>query len=392
MKSSAGLSIARDQGQVIRTLIDGPLPLACWKLPNEQKTHLIVGGKLADTTAPLRRQRPGFVINAYKANHPVKAQFIPADLYLLQDEHWHLAPEASDQIVDRVKHLLKTSVAKPTKRRPIESVSITTYEEQVARAISSLQSGELAKVVLARYEDLPLHDFDPWTFFQQLLHAYPDAFCSLTYLPGRGLWIGATPELLLEDTPAHFKTVALAGTKGLNLDARLSELSWTQKEIEEQAMVSRYVINCFKALRLREFHEIGPKTVRAGALAHLKTTFIVYQDEVHFSDLAEQMLVLLHPTSAVCGMPRITAQQLITELEHFDRAYFAGFLGPVGFGFQSHLYVNLRCMHIQNQVARLYAGAGITSDSTPQKEAYETQMKISILRRWLKPYVASGNI
>ena len=186
--------------------------------------------------------------------------------------------------------------------------------------------------------------------------------------------------MLLSNSTTSFRTVALAGTKALEPNQTLGEIAWTQKEIEEQALVSRYIINCFKTLRLREFHEHGPKTVQAGTLAHLKTEFVVHYDEVHFDELANQMINLLHPTSAVCGMPIDEAKPWIKEVESHEREFYAGFLGPVQLEDRTDIFVNLRCMKIDKGLIRFYAGAGITEDSNPEKEYEETEMKMNILK------------
>jgi isochorismate synthase len=154
---------------------------------------------------------------------------------------------------------------------------------------------------------------------------------------------------------------------------------WTQKEIEEQALVSRYIINCFKAIRLREYEDEGPRTVRAGNLLHLRTDFLADMNKLGFPQLGTQMLDLLHPTSAVCGMPKEEAMKFILEEEKFDRSIFSGFLGPVNIDSESFIYVNLRCARIFSQSAVLYAGAGITQDSEPEKERAETEMKMKTI-------------
>jgi isochorismate synthase len=132
----------------------------------------------------------------------------------------------------------------------------------------------------------------------------------MSYLPNNGLWIGATPETLLsyDNQTSILKTVALAGTQKAKKTAP-KEAVWKQKEIEEQALVSRYIINCFKKIRLREFRERGPKTIQAGNLWHLFTEFIVNNTEAKVKNLADKMLLLLHPTSAVCGMPLQVAKK-----------------------------------------------------------------------------------
>src|SRR5690606_14602969 len=154
----------------------------------------------------------------------------------------------------------------------------------------------------------------------------------------------------------------------------ISQASWTQKEIEEQALVSRYIINCFKKIRLREYDEKGPKTVKAGNLMHLKTDFTVDTRSVNFPELATVMLELLHPTSAVCGMPRQPALEFIKNNEGFDRRLYSGYLGPVNLMGETNLFVNLRCMALKSDQATIYAGAGVTVDSDPEKEWQETEM------------------
>jgi isochorismate synthase len=96
------------------------------------------------------------------------------------------------------------------------------------------------------------------------------------------------------------------------------------------------------------------------------------------------MLDLLHPTSAVCGMPKTRSQEFLKKQESFQRELFSGYLGPVNMNDETHLFVNLRCMQIQPQHAILYAGAGVTEDSIPEKEWIETQLKCDTLLDVLK--------
>ena len=159
----------------------------------------------------------------------------------------------------------------------------------------------------------------------------------------------------------------------------LAQVPWTQKEIEEQAFVSRYIINCFKKIRLREFEEIGPRTVKAANLIHLRTDYVVDMKALNFPQLGTVMLDLLHPTSAVCGMPKEPALAFLQSHEKFERRFYSGYLGPVNIDQESHLFVNLRCMQIFSDKAILYSGAGTTSDSVPEKEWEETENKMQTL-------------
>ena len=175
-----------------------------------------------------------------------------------------------------------------------------------------------------------------------------------------------------------FHTVALAATQPLTAAVTPRTAIWRQKEIEEQALVARYIVNCFKHLRLREYHETGPRTVIAGQLLHLLTDFEVNLRNVPFPNLGTDMLRLLHPTSAVGGMPKAAALHFLRTHEGYDRAYYSGFLGPVNVAAPgvARLYVNLRCLQLRPNEAILYAGTGLTVDSDPEREWQETEMKL----------------
>ena len=145
-----------------------------------------------------------------------------------------------------------------------------------------------------------------------------------------------------------------------------------------------YIISCFKKIRLREYEEHGPKTVVAGNILHLNTEFIVDMKATNFPQLGSVMLALLHPTSAVCGMPLDRAFQFLIEHEGYDREFYSGYLGPINFQNQTNLYVNLRCLQLLEKEAIVYAGAGITQDSDPEKEWEETELKMNTLLQVLR--------
>ena len=254
------------------------------------------------------------------------------------------------------------------------------FKTLVDKSIAAIQAGSFEKVVASRMKRIDLSDaFDPIAAFRQLSAAYPNAFISLVSIYELGTWLGASPEILVTTEGDLFRTVALAGSQPMNPGTDVKDVAWKQKEIEEQALVSRYIINCFKKIRLREFEEHGPKTVVAGNIFHLNTEFIVDMNATNFPQLGSVMLKLLHPTSAVCGMPLESAFQFLVENEGYNREFYAGYLGPVNFKSRSNLYVNLRCLQLLEKEAIVYAGAGITHDSDAEKEWEETELKMRTL-------------
>lgn len=257
------------------------------------------------------------------------------------------------------------------------------YKRLVSDCIFHIRNGKFEKVVPTRRKRINFPDGkDLIKFFCDLCDQYSNAMVSLVSTPVSGTWVGATPEILLSiNQNKIFRTVALAGTQPYNPDIPIDKVSWTQKEIEEQALVERYIISCFKKIRLREFEETGPKTFRAGNLLHLRSDFSVSMNEVRYPNLGTVMLNLMHPTSAVCGMPLEPATDYLLRQEGYNRAFYTGFLGPVQLEQETSLFVNLRCMKWEKNQAWLYAGAGVTSDSIPELEYRESEMKMETLHR-----------
>ncbi len=367
--------------QLLNAAVEGGKGFCLYRLPNEQAFHML-SGKFMEVdiqSEELEDLGAGFLINPFEVgakgsfvSADVFFSFVPGEIGALDHLKTHLPDNKTGNKVWHRANVTKDFHASDQKE----------YLDLVRGAVLNIEEGGIQKVVPARCKKIELpQDFDPASYFSLLTRKYEKAFVSLTYIPQKGIWIGATPETLIASfNRAHFETVALAGTQAFDANRSLKEVAWTQKEIEEQALVSRYIINCFKQIRLREFSEEGPKTVKAGQLIHLKTIFKVDLKATGFFNLSTTMLRLLHPTSAVCGMPLKAAQAYLKNSEGLDRKFFSGFLGPVNIENDIRLFVNLRCMEILGpQAALLYAGAGITEDSIPEKEWEETELKMNTL-------------
>lgn len=370
---------------MIDQLIQANYAFAIWKMPDKAKFNFIISlQKPAQVETSITRMNKGFIINQFTDNHPIRPFYIGSDIIIKEGETF-IDPVVKGSDINQFNKQIQTGQNKVSQIKTDKNLTHTSnadeYESIVALAIDTIKKGVFEKVVVSRYEDKKLPDhFSIWDFFIKVMTSYPNAFCNMAFIPGKGLWIGASPELLVSDDENRFKTVALAGTKKLRERQALEEVAWTHKEIEEQALVSRYIVNCFKKIRLREFHEHGPKTIHTGNLAHLKTKFEVYYNELSSDGLSNQMLELLHPTSAVCGMPVEKAKSFISKVEGYKREFYSGFLGPVNYNGSIDLFVNLRCIKIEGVTARFYAGAGITEDSVPEKEFEETESKMNILK------------
>ena len=316
------------------------LPIALWRRPFESMQMMVSMSGLEVLGEDLESLPSGFAFASFEE----KKWFIKADLTLdLGSQSLSIDPtlNATDILDDLIHRDLVPWDYFTLNNNP-ESTEKSAFVEQVEQCIRNIENTALIKVVPSRVklQALP-KKFDLTSTFLMLTNAYSNAFVSLVSAPELGTWLGATPEVLISpDEEGTFGTMSLAGTQFYEEAIPLHEIAWTQKEIEEQAMVSRYIINRFKEIRLREFEEIGPRTIQAANLAHLCSTYTVDTGATNFPDLASTMLKLLHPTSAVCGMPKALAQEQIKLMEGHDRKFFAGYLGPVNFNNRIDIYVN----------------------------------------------------
>ncbi|MCW1148967.1 isochorismate synthase [Flavobacterium lacisediminis] len=247
------------------------------------------------------------------------------------------------------------------------------FENLVSKGISAIQNYEFDKVVLSRKMDLKKQISIVETF-QNLISSYPTAFRYLFFHPKIGLWMGATPEQLVKINQNQFETVALAGTQLYS-----ENVIWATKEIEEQQFVTDYIVTKVKD-KVSQLIITDAKTVKAGDLAHLKS-FISGVLTTDFQ--AKDLIKTLHPTPAVCGLPKEKAIDFILKNEGYNRKYYAGFLGEYNKDNQTDLFVNLRCLEVENDVVNIYVGCGITKDSNPEKEFIETENKSMTMRNVL---------
>ena len=264
----------------------------------------------------------------------------------------------------------------------------TSYTIDFANYHAQLEAGIFRKIVLARCaEEASEEATDPMALFRRACELYPRMFISLVSTSKSGVWLIATPEILLEGKAHDWHTVALAGTMKLEGESLMGEgekVTWATKDIQEQRIVTTYIAECLEQFT-GDFHEEGPRTVRAANLVHLRSDFsFTLPDGQHLGDL----LHALHPTPAVCGLPKRETFKFIIQNEHTPRRYYSGFMGMLDPDGGTHLYVSLRCMNIEGSYYHLYAGGGLLTDSTVSQEWLETEAKLETMRRVIR----QGNV
>jgi len=252
----------------------------------------------------------------------------------------------------------------------------------VDKTIEEISNNGLKKVVISRKEDLEISDFNLIKTYQKLLQTYQNAFVYVWFHPKIGLWLGATPETLLNIENNTFKTMSLAGTQ---VYENTKNIVWKSKELEEQQLVTDFIESQLTGISSNL--KIDKKeTIKAGSLLHLRTKVT---GELNENSTLKTLIRALHPTPAVCGLPRGNAKKFILANEFYSRSFYTGFLGELNLQKNkietenSSLFVNLRCMNILDDNVSLFVGGGITKDSIPKNEWEETVSKSKVMKRVL---------
>ena len=260
----------------------------------------------------------------------------------------------------------------------------------VAEGIKTIDQSNILKVVLSRQEVISLDAIDITTIFNKLLLKYPAAFVYIWYHPEIGLWAGASPETLIQAVEGNFRTMALAGTMPFPGN---KEIVWGEKEIDEQQLVTEHIAKELSEMQI----SIGsPYNKMAGNLVHICTD--IHGKLTENQDL-NTLIRTLHPTAAVCGLPKREAKRFILEHEGYNRGFYTGFLGELNLNKmiesgnanknefpETILFVNLRCMQLISEPensAILYIGGGITKASIPELEWEETIAKSKVMKNVL---------
>lgn len=254
--------------------------------------------------------------------------------------------------------------------------------ELMARA-ERCEIAPLSKVVLSRSLNVATGGAVTPAMLLARLSADPSVTAFCTPLPpapdgsARAL-VGATPELLLEKTGALIRSHPLAGSARRGADAASDRengeaLLRSAKDQREHRAVTEAIADTLAPLCTMLHVPPQPSLRATASMWHLGTPIAATLRDRETP--VAQLLSLLHPTPAVCGMPRERAAQAIADLEQYDRGFYAGAVGWMNGAGDGKWFVSIRCAEVGARHVRLYAGGGIVPGSDPLAEIDETSAK-----------------
>jgi len=260
------------------------------------------------------------------------------------------------------------------------------WSAMIADALGAFQRGDLKKVVLARESRFEFASPpDPLCILRRLSNAVGNAYL-LMFQPCEGQsFLGASPERLYRRIGGYIQSEALAGTRPRGdseaADAAFADvLLHDDKELREHGYVADGIRGAFESLCRDVREEEAVSLVRLRDCQHLIRRF---EGMLAAGKGEAEILEALHPSPAVGGAPGRAALDWIAREEPFDRGWYAGPVGWVGYE-SSEFAVGIRSGLIDGNALSLYAGAGIVPGSDAAREWAEIESKLETFFTVLK--------
>lgn len=340
-----------------RKCIDLGIPFALYSFPSESEYHFCASPwsepGVADIDAP--DAADGFYYSFFGTDEDlirIDNQMSAEDVLLLNNFE---REKASADV-----HTLKISTP------------FIHYLAQVHEVVSNLKRTK-GKVVISRLisEKSVRHPIEVAADYFAL---HPSTFRAIFYTLESGLWLLASPELLLDYDGNTAKSMVLAGTR----EQEVSE-EWDDKNTDEHSFVLGYIAEKFCDAGL------SPAINDAEDIVFGKVCHLTHIVEACGHVRAGALIKSLSPTPALLGYPVDDALYLLSRYETHPRHCYGGCVATKD-GDRVRSYVNLRCALAEkidsdadNYRYNIYVGGGITRYSVPADEWKETAAKAASL-------------
>lgn len=266
----------------------------------------------------------------------------------------------------------------PTSSGRLTETDRASWEEAVRESLRAIEGGAVSKVVLARTVDVELEQpVDPIDVVARLWEVNRGSHVFLFEpTPGSAL-VGAAPETVATLRDGVFHATAVAGS------IRRGDTPREQGELAAQLLASdkdraeqRIALDDMVARLETVAHQIRtdpqPHVLTLARIQHLETEI---RASVPPGVGVLDLLRLLHPTPAVCGLPRDAALSFLRAEEPFERGWYAGPVGWFDADGNGVFAPALRTGVSTEGGWRLFAGAGVVRGSVPALEWEETAIK-----------------
>ncbi|VUX11665.1 isochorismate synthase [Dorea formicigenerans] len=254
----------------------------------------------------------------------------------------------------------------------MEKGNYHSWEKLYTNIKNEIKEGKVKKVVASR--KVVVHStkkFDIVSIILNLLNSNKESFV-FAYEKNKKTFLGASPEILVQKTESIIKSYAIAGT--MPKKKHIERGKWLLDDLknnEEHKIVVDYIAGIMKK-NAEEIYISRTTLLELKNLYHLKTEVMAKNLNLSLVDWAK----LLHPTPAMCGVPKEKAMGIINDYEEHDRGLFAAPIGVIDEKGDGVFIVGIRSALIEGNTLYAYAGCGIVEQSDCREEYEEINNKL----------------
>ncbi len=258
-----------------------------------------------------------------------------------------------------------------------KDLSPSIWKDMVNNALAEIRNDSIEKVVLSRMAEFDVNGELTIEQIDKIAAQYADC---VTFYHGNGdsAFFGITPERLLKIKDGIIETESLAGSIKRSASRREDDILAGQllnsgKNLYEQKLVTDYITGILNEYCENINFNGTPNLKKLENIQHLKTNFsaVLKKDKFFFS-----LVNSLHPTPAVCGLPKDAAYNFILNNEGYERGLYSGITGWFNENGEGDFAVAIRSALKNGRKLYVFGGCGIVEGSDPDAEYEETEIKM----------------
>lgn len=255
------------------------------------------------------------------------------------------------------------------------------FIEAVERIQAYIRQGDVYQVNLSLRQSRRLRQSSD-EIYEWLRLVNPSPYMSYLRFPEFHVVCGS-PELLVKLSGGKVSTKPIAGTRRRGTDELedqrlIAELQDNEKERAEHIMLVDLLRNDIG--RIASYGTVAVEELMAvESYSHVMHLVSTVSGELAEGKTPYDVIQAMFPGGTITGAPKIRTMEIIEELEPVRRGLYTGSIGWIDYNGNMEFNIVIRTMVVKDGTGYIQAGAGIVTDSVPEREYKESINKARAL-------------
>jgi para-aminobenzoate synthetase component 1 len=310
--------------------------------------------------------------------------FQPKKLFLIKEnqveiQYLRMCDDEIEADFDEIESIASI-IHHPSSINIQQRVSKENYLSKVSKMLEHIHRGDIYEANFCMEFFAENAEIDPLEIYQKL-NAISEPPFAVYFKNNFQYLLSASPERYLRKEENKVISQPIKGTAKRSFDLKQdeqlkSDLAQNEKERSENIMIVDLVRNDLS-------HTATKGSVQVEELCQIYTFKQVHQmistivSEVENTTSPIEILRTTFPMGSMTGAPKISAMQIIEELEETKRGLYSGAVGyftPNG-DFDFNVVIRSILYNLENQYLSFSVGSAITSQAIPEMEYEECLLK-----------------